>query len=70
MKRISYTLRLLLAFAVLALPLISLALFGATQDPAFLLPLCLGFCALLAVTELDQKGDSSLLEWLSRPYQH
>jgi len=67
MKHISYTLRVLLAFAVLALPLTSLALFGATQDHAFLLPLCLSFCAALAVTELDKRRDSRLLEWLSRP---
>lgn len=67
MKYISYTLRVLLALAVLALPLGSLALFGATQDHAFLLPLCLSFCAALAVTELDKRRDSRLLEWLSRP---
>ena len=67
MKYISYTLRVLLALAVLALPLISLALFGVTQDHSFLLPLCLSFCAALAVTELDKAGYSRMLHWFSRP---
>jgi hypothetical protein len=67
MKHISYTLRVLLAITVLVLPLGSLVLFGATQDHAFLLPLCLGFCAVIAVTELDKKGTSRMLQWFSRP---
>jgi hypothetical protein len=67
MKHISYILRVLLAFAVMALPFVSLALFGATQDHAFLLPLCLGFCAIIAITELDKRGDSRMLQWFSRP---
>jgi len=67
MKHISYTLRLTLALCVMALPFVSLALFGSTQDPSFLLPLCLSFCAVIAVTELDKRGDSRLLEWFSRP---
>jgi len=67
MKHISYTLRLTLALCVMALPFVSLALFGATQDHAFLLPLCLGFCAIIAITELDKRGDSRMLQWFSRP---
>jgi len=67
MKYISYTLRITLALCVMALPFVSLALFGSTQDPSFLLPLCLGFCAVIAVTELDKKGTSRMLQWFSRP---
>ena len=67
MKYISYTLRVLLTFTVLLLPMISLVLFGSTQDPSFLLPLCLSFCAVIAVTELDKRGDSRMLQWFSRP---
>jgi hypothetical protein len=67
MKYTSFTLRVAIAFAIISLPFISLALFSITQDHSFLLPSCLGFCAMLAITELDKRGDSRLMQWLSRP---
>jgi len=67
MKYTSFTLRVAIAFATISLPFISLALFSITQDQSFLFPACMGFCAMLAITELDKRGDSRLLQWLSRP---
>ena len=67
MKYASYALRVLLALTVLAMPLSCFALYGYTQDYAFLLPMCLSFFALLAVTELDKAGYSRMLHWFSRP---
>jgi hypothetical protein len=67
MKYTSFTFRVAIAFATISLPFVSLALFSITQDHSFLLPSCLGFCAMLAITELDKRGDSRLMQWLSRP---
>jgi hypothetical protein len=67
MKYTSFTFRVAIAFIIISLPFISLALFSITQDHSFLLPSCMGFCAMLAITELDKRSDSRLLQWFSRP---
>ena len=67
MKNISYILRILTSIVILAMPLVCLALFGLTEDVAFLVPLVLSFVAVLTTTELDKKGNSRLLHWFSRP---
>lgn len=67
MKYISYIIRVSIALALLAMPLACVAITALTEDFGFLLPLALSFAAILSVTELDKKGDSSLLHWFSRP---
>jgi len=67
MKNISYILRVLTAIVIIAMPLVCLALFGLTEDVAFLIPLVLSFVAVLTTTELDKKDNSRLLHWFSRP---
>ena len=66
-KYISYALRVLTAISLLAMPLACVALFGLTEDVAFLIPLSLSFAAVISVTELDKKGGSPLLHWFCRP---
>lgn len=67
MKLISYILRVLTSLVIIAMPLACVALFGLTEDVAFLIPLALSFAAVLCLTELDHRGDSRLLHWFSRP---
>ena len=67
MKYVSYILRVLTAIVIIAMPLACVALFGLTEDVAFLIPLSLSFAAVISVTELDKKGGSPLLHWFCRP---
>ena len=67
MKYISFILRVLTSLVIIAMPLACVALFGLTEDVAFLIPLALSFVAVLCFTELDKRGDSRLLHWFSRP---
>lgn len=67
MKYVSFILRALIALALLAMPLACVTLSALTEDYGFLLPLALSFAAILSATELDKKGDSSLIHWFSRP---
>ena len=66
-KYISYIIRVSIALTLLAMPLACVALFGLTEDVAFLIPLALSFAAVISVTELDKQGDSPLLHWFCRP---
>ena len=64
---ISFIFRVLTSIVIIAMPLACVALFGLTEDVAFLIPLALSFVAVLCFTELDKRGDSRLLHWFSRP---